>query len=121
MGRTDKSIETMLCTEIHTALADYFGVAAGDITRAFAPRQTEHLCSVLRVGLNGRAIEKQILLTGAGFTAIAGVMLEPAALCCAAFGAAATIGLYATQRLSRRRMDQAFYECLKALEHGQPK
>lgn len=120
MAGMGKPIETMNRTELHAALADYFGVAAGDVARAFSPRQTEHLRSVLNTGLNGRAIEKQVLLTGAGFTAITGAMMEPA-LCCAAFGAVATIGLYATQRLNRWRMDQAFHKCLRVLQHGRPR
>ncbi len=98
MAARGKPVCTMNRAEIHVAIADHFGVAAAQVTRAFSSSQTEHLRSLLNAGIKGRSVEKQTLLTGAGLTMLAGAMLEPG-LCCAAFGAAATLGLYGVQRI----------------------
>lgn len=115
-----KQVSTMNRAEVHAAVADHFEVAAEDVGHAFSSGQTEHLRSLLSVAINGRIMEKQTFLTGAGITVIAAAMLEPAMLC-AAFGTVATLGLYGALKLSHRKMGQALHHALKVMEHGYPR
>lgn len=121
-GKSDmaKPVNTMNRAEVHAAVADHFGVATEEVARAFSNGQTEHLRSLLSVGVSGRIMEKQTLLTGAGITVIAAAILEPAMLG-AVFGTVATLGLYGALKLSHRKMGQALHHALDVMEHGRPR